>query len=181
MTTSAGVTAYRSARAFGLKNTGKWIFAVRWDGLQSGATNIGASVGIGVASLALSLNSFVGFANNSGCIGWGRTTVTTTYTYDDTAQTNRAIINPALNDITHIAFDANSGNGWVGHNGTWLYGGNPETGANPTFTLAVGNNYLPMISYAEASGASAGIHTILTANQIGAIMASVPSFSYWTQ
>jgi hypothetical protein len=33
-----------------------------------------------------------------------------------------------------IAFDADTGKAWLRYDGTWVGGGNPVTGANPTFT-----------------------------------------------
>lgn len=55
-----------------------------------------------------------------------------------TTQTDAAAALPAYQptDVSMVAYDADTGQVWLGRNGYWYGGGNPSTKANPTYTLA---------------------------------------------
>ena len=57
-----------------------------------------------------------------------------------------------VGDIIMLASDG-EGNCWFGQNGAWIGGGDPVTGANPTYT-GLGANPYPSVSISEAVGAA---------------------------
>jgi len=180
LTAITGSLVYRSARAFGGKQTGKWYFSVRCDVSVFGVSGsqVGFAVGVGVSGIALTTQ--VGAVANSACWVVNRGANLGSGTTDEGVFTTRAAYNPVVNDVFTILMDMNTGNGWVMLNNTVLYGGNPETGANPAFNLTPGNIYFPMISLSEQSSANAGIWTLLNEVQSAHVPLVAPSFSCWT-
>lgn len=57
----------------------------------------------------------------------------TLYTLNGNNSVNTGIVVSGSPSIIMVAFDADTGNLWLGVNGTWANGGNPATGLNPTF------------------------------------------------
>lgn len=182
MTTQSGTLAYRSARAFGGKQTGKWYFSLRCDKSVVGLSGSVSWLAIGLATGSISLASQVGAAANSAAWFTNRGASIVTQTWDEGASTARASYSPVLNDIVTILYDGATGKGWVMLNNTVLYGGDPEAGTNPAFTLTAGNIYFPMISIAESSSSSAdsGIWTILNEVQSAHVPLVAPSYQCWT-
>lgn len=52
----------------------------------------------------------------------------------DTGATVNAVKAWSSNSVMCLAYDAPGGKLWIGDNGTWIGGGNPATGANPTIS-----------------------------------------------
>jgi hypothetical protein len=186
--TTYQIGAIRSARAFGQKTSGRWLFAIRCDAAMVGSSSAQTVMSIGIATSAASLSTAVGQTVNTGSFYLAKgnpTSTLVTSTYDDGVATVRSTTpsspTPAIGDIIVIAYNATTGKGYVNYNNTWLYSGDPEADTSPIFTLATGNNYLPMISLSENNPThSAGIWTLLTEIQIGSVLATVPSYQYWT-
>lgn len=183
MTTATGALSNangRSARSFGGKSAGKWLYGLIVESLQSSTPGNGGYFGAGISSPANPVNSFSGLNLNSGCFML-MFEAGTRYirTYDKNVLTTRAVITPAVGDIIVIALDADTGKGWVNYNGTWLYGGNPETGASPIFTIGTPNVFFPMNSFCELGTGNAGRYTLLNELQVIPVLASVPSYNYW--
>lgn len=57
------------------------------------------------------------------------------------------------NAVTMLAWDADTGNLWIGVNGVWKWSGNPAAGTNPPITGALGE-YFPGASMVAANSAS---------------------------
>jgi hypothetical protein len=179
MTTATA--AYRSSRAFGQKTTGRWLFAIRCDAIQGGGSQSVGAFAIGIATPTTLLSTCVGNSVNTGSFFMQRTSGVATVTIDEGVSTTRVAFSPAINDIIVIAYNVTTGKGYVNYNNTWLYSGNPEADTSPIFTLATGNNYLPMISFFESGvSGNGGIWTLLTEIDIASVMATVPSYQYWT-
>jgi hypothetical protein len=84
--------------------------------------------------------------------------------YWDTAgtlrsRTNSTITNDvggsAVNDVYQVAFDADTGDLWLGYNNNWLGGGNPSTATTPTFsglTSAAGYRFFCATNFGTTTG-----------------------------
>jgi hypothetical protein len=84
--------------------------------------------------------------------------------YWDTAgtrgtRTNSSITNnvgsAAVNDVYQVAFDADTGDLWLGYNNNWLGGGNPSTATTPTFsglTSAAGYRFFCATNFGTTTG-----------------------------
>jgi hypothetical protein len=53
-------------------------------------------------------------------------------------------------NVYMFAFDANSGKLWIGQNGTWWFGGNPQSGANPSITGLPPSLYAAAVLYGSS-------------------------------
>lgn len=183
LTTKVGASVYRSARAFGAKNSGKHFFTIRMDlatliGSNSASNMAGVSVGL--ATAALSLSTHVGQGVNSGSLLIFKGTTSTCATWVNGASTSRASpLNAVISDLVTVAFNASNGKCWFIFNNTILYGGDPENDLTPAFTLSPGF-YLPMISMAEQGTSESGEWTLLDEVQALSVGALIPSFNYWT-
>ncbi len=182
LTTDTGASVYRSARAFGAKNSGKHFFTIRLESASifgsNSASNM-AAVSIGLATGALSLNAHVGQGVNSGSLLIFKGTSSTCATWVNGASTSRATpLNAVLSDLITVAFNASNGKCWFIFNNTILYGGDPENDSNPAFTLSPGF-YFPMISMSEQGISEAGQWTLVDEIQALSIGALIPSFEYW--
>ncbi len=84
-----------------------------------------------------------------------------------TNNTNQADVSlPITADQTSVSYvammaaDLNNHKVWMGVNGTWLYGGDPTSGANPTFSNGAGNfptsgTFYPAATISLPNGSSA--------------------------
>jgi hypothetical protein len=69
----------------------------------------------------------------------------------------------AYQDIAQIAIDMDAGKIWFGRNNTWIYSGDPSTGANATFSNLANTVYVGASRGTETSGY--GIDAILNSGQ----------------
>jgi hypothetical protein len=74
-------------------------------------------------------------------------------------RTNSSITNnvgsAAVNDVYQVAFDADTGNLWLGYNNNWHGGGNPSTGTSPTYsglTNAAGYRFFCATNFGTTTG-----------------------------
>ena len=113
------------------------------------ATSIGAPM-VGIAGTYTAL--YPGYAAD----GYG-------YYYNGNKYNNAVATawGPAANtnDVIGIAYDSDSGKLWFSVNGVWAASGNPETGANPAFTVADVTK-----PYYFAAGSGGGGATTVNAN-----------------
>lgn len=183
LTTKVGASLYRSARAFGAKNTGKHFFTIRLESatlIGSNTSVNSAGIAVGLATASLSLSTYVGQGINSGSLLIFRGTSSTCATWVDGVSTTRTSpTNAVLSDLITVAFNANNGKCWFILNNTILYGGDPENDLNPAFTLSPAF-YLPMISMAEVGTSESGEWTLLDEVQAATVGDLIPSFNYWT-
>ena len=139
-------------------SSGKWYWEIYKD---DGNNYSGTSGGIGVAATEYT-------ANGSGYLGSNYTNVAyfqsgvQLYDGSDGYESLTTVLGSGeehKKGTWMLAFDFDSGKGWVGKNGVWLSDttagneGNPATGANPCFNAFVsGANYVPMVGmYASQS------------------------------
>lgn len=129
-----GSETWSLVRATTGRSSGKYMFEVT-------ASSNGSTLSAGLASSTASLVSELGKSGIAfGVAPNGRTTLTgvtgkTSYSVSGTTMT--------------FAVDLTAGKAWVGQTGFpgfWWQYGNPETGANPTFTWAPGTLLFPAIS-----------------------------------
>ena len=184
-TLSTSGFSYRGAKAFGGKNAGKWYFSIRCDGVMTRSGVNQAAVGIGIASASQLINSLVG-ANVGTASIWFNfvgSGATGTATHDEgTTVARTPAFLPQLGDIITVMCDLTLGHVWYLLNLTPLFGGNPNAGTNPTAILAPSGFVFPKISISEGSGMSAGVWTLLDANESGFIGANFPTWlnKNWT-
>jgi hypothetical protein len=63
----------------------------------------------------------------------------------------------ANGDIVGVAYDGTNGNIWFSKNGSWLYSGNPSTGATPVAVLDTARNlFFHVENYSSSSTANFG-------------------------
>ena len=139
-------------------SSGKWYWEIYKD---DGNNYSGTSGGVGVAATEYT-------ANGSGYLGSNYTNVAyfqsgvQLYDGSDGYESLTTVLGSGeehKKGTWMLAFDFDSGKGWVGKNGVWLSDttagneGNPATGANPCFNAFVsGANYVPMVGmYASQS------------------------------
>ena len=63
---------------------------------------------------------------------------------------------PTVNDVVQVAYNTDTGELWIGLNGTWLNSGDPETGTNPIYTQTLGVRVLPSVK----ATLTADVHTL---------------------
>lgn len=184
MTTIAN--AFRSARAFGGKNAGKWYYTLRCDGSMINVSNSRNVFAFGVASIGVSLSSLVGSVAGSASLylnfgGWASSP--NAATYDDGVVTSRTLGLPSFGATYSVLFDASTGNGWFLINESNIFGGNPEAGTGAHFSVLGGVTYYPMVTFFESgTPANAGIFTMLNELQSESVGLAFPSWAgrYWT-
>jgi len=129
---------YRSAFSTFAVTTGKWY-------IEGTVTNLVADALIGIASGSLPTGSYLGSTSTSWSYAgtYGSKWNSNNYTaYGSTFTTN---------DVIGVAFDADTGKLWFSKNGVWQSSGDPASGTNPAFTVAIGASY-----FFGVSGGSAG-------------------------
>lgn len=121
------------------KTSGKWYAEIKIVALDTAGDTSEAGIGTSAVSAA----NFLG----ADAFGWGAAA----YISGDNAIYNSVESPaflfgsaPALDDIIMVALDIGGGKLWFGLNGVWNGGGDPATGANPTFTTSIiaGSYYL---------------------------------------
>ena len=105
-------------------------------------------------------------ANKWGAIFYGYAVLNGGIPYiainDETSQVGGAInVTMQAGDILQLALDIDNNKGFIGRNNAWLYsgnlsGGNPATGANPTFTFT--DDEAQNLQWYMANGTSTDVH-----------------------
>lgn len=109
-------------------DNGSMIFGLD-DGSQSLASYVGSSG-----------SSFGVQANNSGSLS----------TYHAGSQSNTGGAGISAGGYAMVAVDYDAGKIWFGVNGSWMFGGNPATGANPSYSFTPGTQlYLALSEYSD--------------------------------
>ncbi len=82
----------------------------------------------GLATLEHPLTTWGGYSDQSWAIDdFGRVRTNSVDSYTGVPFTNESI-------VARLAYDAETGNLWIGQDNTWFGGGDPELGTNPTFS-----------------------------------------------
>jgi hypothetical protein len=77
--------------------------------------------------------------------------------------TAQGIHTVADSDVVMMAVDLDAGNLWFGINGTWLNGGNPATGANPTYTGVSSPRPITLMASLGTPGGASGQEVFIRA------------------
>lgn len=125
------------ARGTQSRNSGKRYFTVNLGLALTGQA--------GLATTAAPLDNILGGDAN----GWGIFTPTSTYRLYHNATTIPTAVAAADNDVLNVAYDAGSGNIWLGINGVYFDStgastGNPVAGTSPTYTVAASTALFPI-------------------------------------
>ena len=118
-------------------STGKWYWEIT---VNSGANN--DTLALGITTNSAILTSYAGSSSTSGW-SWRKTgSVLKTGT---NITVNNTPASYTDGDVLQIAFDANSGQVWLGKNNTWTASGDPGAGTTPTLTYTASEQpYFPV-------------------------------------
>ena len=109
--------------------TGKFY----WEGGADAQDSTNATPRMGIGNLEQAKNVDMG---NSAKTTWAYNMSTNSTYYGKTifgaTQTGSAV-SFTTSQVAQFAYDADAGKFWVGKDNTWLFSGNPATGANPTY------------------------------------------------
>lgn len=137
-----------------LPTTGKWYWEYNATTVASafsphfvGFFRTDLPIGTPSGMFTFYINNYAQPANQN-CLDWGAG-------FAVNVQTVNAGYTQAANDTIQFAYDADTGNAWIGANGNWfssagIYTGNPGTGANPTTTLSTASTWAPFTGPAGA-------------------------------
>ena len=114
--------------------TGKFY----WEGGADAQDSANATPRMGIGNLEQAKNVDMGNAAQTTW-AYNMSTNSTYYgkTIFNTTQTGSAV-SFTTSQVAQFAYDADAGKFWVGKDNTWLFSGNPATGANPTYEGIVG-------------------------------------------
>lgn len=142
--------------------TGKWYF--EFNSYSDFGFGVASSDAVWSTANPWALTTFWHVYNNAG-----------TYTVRNGSNIQTFTGNPAATRRA-VAIDLNARHIWFSENGVWILGGNPATGANPTFTNVVGNIY-PVTCYSPTTAST------LTANFGGSVFVDTPptGFRGWDE
>ena len=114
--------------------TGKFY----WEGGADAQDSTNATPRMGIGNLEQAKNVDMG---NAAQTTWAYNMSTNSTYYGKTifnaTQTGSAV-SFTTSQVAQFAYDADAGKFWVGKDNTWLFSGNPATGANPTYEGIVG-------------------------------------------
>lgn len=158
--------ARRGAQADQFRSTGKWYFEARINepGLITGGSDVG-----------LAYEGWNGEEEVGGTgTGAGWSLVFNGSSYHN-GTPGSSVPAPGADGVARFAFDADSGNLWVGTTVDWAGGGSPELGTVPTFTGVTGP-----ISPAFSSGDTTSIVRVTLAMTLADFASPVPTgFAPW--
>lgn len=162
--TGSGGANYSGVRAFGGKNSGKWRFSVRCDGILAagGGGSISSIFQLGIAAAGVSLSQTTGLGVSGGFIAIAYTSST----------------NAALNAVYGILVDFELNKIW-GTINVAPVSGDPEAGTGGA-AITDGTVFFPSVFMKTAtSGGNAGLWTAM--NEIeDPFVTTWPSFKNWT-
>lgn len=160
---SAGVN-WDSVRSITSHSTGLW-YAEENMTVNTVSNNI-----FGVATSAATLTDFAG----SDAFGWSIQNNATSTRRTNGVAVATGLTPPALNERSMVAYNATTGNIWLGARGLWAGGGDPAAGTIPTYTVAAGTTLFLIGSKAALS------QTGTLRNQPGENLHTIPAgFSMW--
>lgn len=162
--TGSGGLNYSGVRAFGGKNSGKWRFSVRCDGILAagGGGSISSVFQLGIAAAGVNLSQTTGLGVSGGFVAIVYVSST----------------NAALNAVYGVLVDFELNKIWGTINGAPV-SGNPEAGTGGT-DIFDGTMFYPSVFMKTASsGGNAGLWTAM--NEIeDPFVTTWPSFNTWT-
>jgi hypothetical protein len=138
-------TSHRANTGTMFMQTGKWYFEV-YNTTSASSSTVAIGVGLQDISKLLSYASgndnYVFYSNNNNA----KFNANVTETVLGTGGTHV----PTAGSIIQVAYDADTGNIFIGVNNTYIAedggsDGNPATGANPTKTLSTDIDYIPFV------------------------------------
>ena len=103
----------------------------------------GNYIALGLMLTGTAFNQYAGSNTNSWSV---LTNSTNLATYFNAAATNATTISASTSTAFQVAVDIDAGKLWLGYNNNWLGGGNPSTGATPTYTFTANSLVNPIIS-----------------------------------